>query len=377
MKKMIREKEVMIKILSDGLIDFPSPSSISFMWNFGFMLGLFLVFQILTGLFLAFHYVGDMNLAFQSIIHLMRDVNSGWVIRIIHSNGASMFFLFLNFHLGRGIYYGSFWMSKVWFSGVSIYLVSMMVAFLGYVLPWGQMSFWAATVITNLLSAIPIIGVDMVNWIWGGYAVSGPTLTRFFSFHFISPFVLMVLVVVHLVMLHEKGSSNPLGLNSNKDKISFHPYFSMKDMLGLFMFLFFLFFISLEYPYMFMDSENFIYFNPMLTPIHIQPEWYFLFAYTILRSIYSKVGGVLALVFSVMIYYLFPFFSKSKLQFKSFYFFYKVMFWVLVVDWMVLTWIGMMLVEYPYVMLGQIFSTIYFLSLMFLFLVSMIQDKLI
>nr|YP_010352469.1 cytochrome b [Brachypelma albiceps]UIO59253.1 cytochrome b [Brachypelma albiceps] len=376
MKMVIRKKDSMLVSLSGFLVDLPSPSSLSYLWNFGSLLGIYLFFQIFTGIFLAIHFVGDVSLSFSSVVHIMRDVNVGWMIRVFHSNGASVFFLFLYFHIGRGVYYGSYRFLKTWMTGVTIFLLSMATAFLGYVLPWGQMSFWAATVITNLLSAVPYIGVTMVEWVWGGFAVGNPTLTRFFSFHFILPFVILFVVIIHLVYLHETGSGNPLGLLSDVDSVMFHPYFVVSDVVGVILSVIVLVIIGFLYPYMFMDSENFIPSNPLVTPTHIQPEWYFLFAYTILRSIPSKIGGVIGLVMSVMVLYFIPFIMTQKFSVVKFYVFGRFAFWVLVVSWLVLTWIGAREVESPYVEVGEIASLMYFFAFVVIMGVYSVQDSM-
>nr|YP_010318772.1 cytochrome b [Asemonea sichuanensis]ULX45821.1 cytochrome b [Asemonea sichuanensis] len=370
----MRIKDKLLKIVSGSLVDLPSPSSLSYFWNFGSLLGLFLMVQILSGLFLSFHFSGDVNLSFDSVIHMMRDVNYGWFLRVIHANGASMFFLLMYIHMGRGLYYGSYKYKKTWLSGVTILLLSMAAAFLGYVLPWGQMSFWAATVITNLLSAIPYMGVMLVEWVWGGFAVSNPTLTRFFAFHFVIPFVIMFMVIFHLFFLHETGSGNPMGLSSSCDSILFHPYYSIKDLFGFVMFLLFYMMICMLSPYIFMDVENFLSSDPLVTPIHIQPEWYFLFAYTILRSIPSKIGGVIALMMSVVVMYFVPFFMSHKFRNTYFYIFVKYLFWVFVTNWLLLTWIGACVVEYPFMEMGMIFSFLYFFMYMIFWLIYKVQD---
>nr|QHO05163.1 cytochrome b [Cheiracanthium triviale] len=374
---MVRKKDKLLNIVNGSLVDLPSPSSLSYLWNFGSLLGVFLMIQILSGLFLSFHFSGDVDLSFDVIIHMMRDVNYGWLIRVIHANGASMFFLLMYIHIGRGLYYSSYFYKKTWLSGVTIFLLSMAAAFLGYVLPWGQMSFWAATVITNLLSAIPYVGVLLVEWVWGGFAVGNPTLTRFFAFHFVLPFIILFLVVLHLLFLHETGSNNPTGLLSDFDKIWFHPYFSIKDIFGFFMFFMFFFFLCMCYPYVFMDVENFITSDPLVTPVHIQPEWYFLFAYTILRSIPSKIGGVFALIMSVMILYFVPFFLIHKFRSMMMYYYMKYMFWLYIVNWLLLTWIGACVVELPYMVMGMCFSFLYFFMLFIFWLTYMIQDYLV
>nr|AGC94486.1 cytochrome b [Scolopocryptops sp. 1 YG-2013] len=282
------KKNPLLKIINNSLIILPSPSNISYMWNLGSLLGLCLGIQIVTGLFLAMHYSCDITTAFSSVIHMSQDVNKGWLLRNIHTNGASLFFTCLYLHVSRGIYYSSFLLMETWNIGVMILLITMMTAFFGYVLPWGQMSFWASTVITNLMSAIPYIGSTLVLWIWGGFSVDNPTLTRFFALHFIMPFIIAMMVILHLLFLHQTGSNNPLGTNSNLDKINFHPTFSMKDLLGYLMAMFILLYVSLILPTTLGDPENFNPADPLVTPIHIQPEWYFLFAYAILRSIPSN-----------------------------------------------------------------------------------------
>nr|BCW91769.1 cytochrome b [Ixodes pavlovskyi] len=349
-----------LKKIMNPISNLPTPSNISYMWNMGSLLGMCLMIQILSGLFLAMNFSSDISTAFNMMSHIARDVNNGWLIRSIHSNGASMFFIFMYLHIGRGIYYSSFFFFKTWMTGIIMIFILMATAFLGYVLPWGQMSFWGATVITNLFSAIPYIGSMLTYWIWGGFSVDNNTLTRFFSLHFILPFILLLMVMIHIMMIHEKGSSNPLGLNLNIDKIPFHPYFTVKDILGCMMTLFFFSIIVLIMPYILNDSENFNIANPLVTPPHIQPEWYFLFAYAILRSIPNKFGGVIALVMSILIIITLPFSMKNK--FSSFYFFptKKFLFWIMVNLFLLLTFLGACPVEYPFVITSQILTIMYF-----------------
>nr|YP_010535855.1 cytochrome b [Spinolyprops cribricollis]UYB79067.1 cytochrome b [Spinolyprops cribricollis] len=363
MKTPLRKKSPLIKIINNALIDLPTPSNISLNWNFGSLLGLCLIIQIITGLFLTMHYCSNMEMAFNSISHIMRDVNLGWMLRIMHANGASMFFMCLYYHIGRGIYYSSYKFILTWMIGVMITLILMATAFLGYVLPWGQMSFWGATVITNLLSAIPYLGNSIVLWLWGGFAVDNATLTRFFALHFLLPFLILALVMIHLLFLHQTGSNNPLGTNSNMDKIPFHPYFSFKDSMGFIMLIIILMFISLKLPFILGDPDNFIPANPLVTPVHIQPEWYFLFAYAILRSIPNKLGGVIALALSIMILAITPLFNKKMLS-NSFYPINKILFWTLIVTVILLTWIGARPVEDPYIITGQVLTLYYFLWFM-------------
>nr|YP_008080993.1 cytochrome b [Cermatobius longicornis]AGA84610.1 cytochrome b [Cermatobius longicornis] len=361
MMKPLRSNHPLLKIANNSLIDLPSPSNISYLWNFGSLLGLCLGVQIVSGLFLAMHYSTDISLAFNSVVHICRDVNYGWLMRTIHANGASFFFICLYIHAGRGMYFGSFMFHYTWNTGVVLLLLVMMTAFVGYVLPWGQMSFWGATVITNLLSAIPYLGPMLVQWVWGGFAVDNATLTRFFVFHFILPFIIAALIMIHLLFLHQTGSNNPLGVTSNSDKIPFHPFFSSKDLLGFLIFILALLWISLIYPYNLGDPDNFTPASPLVTPVHIQPEWYFLFAYAILRSIPSKLGGVIALMMSIMILLILPFTQTGKMRTLSPYPVSKALFWMLVMIVFILTWIGARPVEMPYELIGQIFTILYFM----------------
>nr|AML26157.1 cytochrome b [Scolytinae sp. BMNH 1274282] len=350
----------LFKMINSSLIELPTPSNISSMWNFGSLLGLCLVMQTLTGIFLAMHYCPNIEYAFNSVAHICRNVNYGWLIRSLHANGASFFFICLYTHIGRGMYFGSFHFKETWMSGVTIFFMVMGTAFLGYVLPWGQMSFWGATVITNLVSAIPYIGQTIVQWIWGGFAVDNATLTRFFALHFMLPFIVMALVMIHLMFLHQTGSNNPLGLKSNLDKIPFHPFFTYKDIVGMLIMLMLLSTLCLQAPYLLGDPDNFTPANPLVTPVHIQPEWYFLFAYAILRSIPNKLGGVLALVMSIAILYILPFSNTQKFQSTQFYPMSKMLFWVLMSTVIMLTWIGARPVEEPYIIVGQTLTIIYF-----------------
>ena len=350
----------LLRIVRGAVIDLPCPSSISSWWNFGSLLGLCLGLQLVTGLFLAMHYVGDISIAFERVRHMGRDVNLGWLLRIMHANGARLFFICLFLHAGRGVYYGSFALHLTWAVGVVLLLAVIAAAFIGYVLPWGQISFWGATVITNLFSAIPLIGRDIVNWIWGGFAVDKATLTRFFAFHFIIPFVVAGLAIVHLLFLHQTGSNNPLGAPINLDKVPFHPYFSSKDLSGFILTLTLYGLLVLTAPWILGDPENFIPANPLVTPVHIQPEWYFLFAYAILRSIPNKLGGVIALAGAVLILLILPFMPTPKFQSTSFYYLNKIYFWSLVTTTLLLTWIGARPVEEPYVLTGQVLTVFYF-----------------
>nr|BAN83281.1 cytochrome b [Gasterochisma melampus] len=374
----LRKTHPLLKIANDALVDLPTPSNISVWWNFGSLLGLCLISQILTGLFLAMHYTPDVESAFASVAHICRDVNFGWLIRNLHANGASFFFVCIYSHIGRGLYYGSYLYKETWNIGVVLLLLVMMTAFVGYVLPWGQMSFWGATVITNLLSAVPYVGTTLVEWIWGGFSVDNATLTRFFAFHFLFPFVILAMTILHLLFLHETGSNNPIGLNSNADKISFHPYFSYKDLLGFAVLLVALASLALFSPNLLGDPDNFTPANPMVTPPHIKPEWYFLFAYAILRSIPNKLGGVLALLASILVLMVVPFLHTSKQRTLTFRPVSQFLFWTLIADVAILTWIGGMPAEQPFIIIGQVASVLYFsLFLAFFPLAGWAENKIL
>lgn len=371
--KNVRRDLSVIKTINGGVYDLPSPKNISYWWGFGSLLGLFLVIQILTGLFLAMHYISDVSLAFQSVDSIGRDIGYGWLVRRIHAKGASAFFLFLYLHIGRGIYYGSYLFQRTWNTGVVIYIISMATAFLGYVLPWGQMSYWGATVITNFFSTVPYVGGDLVQWIWGGFAVGGPTLTRFFSLHYVFPFIIAVFVIFHLVFLHDTGSKNPLGIESEGDKIPFHPYFTIKDVAGFMIVLFTFFVIVVASPDYFGDPEKYLEANPLVTPVHIQPEWYFLPAYAILRAIPNKLGGVIALLLSILILFRFPFISSSSTRGYYYSLSHQSLFWLWVSIILLLLWIGARPVEDPYIILGGVGTILYF----FFFLLTYLFNCLV
>lgn len=366
----------LINFIKISLINLPSPVNISYLWNFGSLLGLFLIIQIIRGFFLSIHYCPNTNFAFSRIIHIIQNVKLGWLIHNIHINGASIFFICIYLHIRRGLYYNSYKLINTWLIGVSIYLLSIATAFLGYVLPWGQISFWGATVITNLISTIPYIGNLLVQWIWGGFSINNATLNRFYSIHFILPFIIIIIVILHLFFLHTTGSSNPLGINRNLYKIPFHIYFSIKDILGFIIFIFFFWLINLEYPYIFRDPDNFIPANPIVTPIHIQPEWYFLFAYAILRSIPNKLGGVIALLSSIIILYFLPLIN-TKLNSFTFYPINQIIYWIFSNTFILLTWAGSQVIEYPFIIITQIISYIYFIYFIFSYICLKIWDKLI
>jgi ubiquinol-cytochrome c reductase cytochrome b subunit len=360
MHKPIRSEHPAIKILNNSLVDLPTPPNISLWWNYGSLLGLCLIIQIVTGLFLSIHYTPNIEFAFSSVVHISQDINYGWVIRHIHANTASLFFLFLYLHIGRGIYYQSFNLVETWNIGVLIFILTIATAFIGYVLPWGQIRFWGATVITNLFSAIPYIGSTLVEWLWGGFAVDNPTLNRFFALHFILPFVIRAIVIIHLLFLHQTGSNNPIGIEANSNRIPFHSYFSIKDRL-VYAIVLILFIILIIYnPNLFTDPENFLLANPLVTPTHIKPEWYFLWLYAILRSIPNKLGGVVAIFSALLITFILPITLISNKQSSRFYPINQVLFWSLITTWILLTWIGGRPVEPPFILIGQSLTLIYF-----------------
>nr|YP_010586353.1 cytochrome b [Limnocentropus hysbald]UZZ44128.1 cytochrome b [Limnocentropus hysbald] len=367
----LKKSHPILKIMNNSLMQLPTPSNISFWWNMGSLLGFCLIIQIITGLLLTTNYSPNIELAFNSINHIYRNINYGWLIRTLHANGASFFFFCIYLHIGRGIYYESFMFKHTWFIGLMILFITMATAFMGYILPWGQMSFWGATVITNLFSAIPYLGINLVQWIWGGFAVDNATLNRFFMFHFILPFIILMFTIIHLLFLHQTGSSNPLSINFNIDKIPFHSYFSYKDLMGFIFMTFMLIMLTLWFPYLLGDPDNFIPANALVTPVHIQPEWYFLFAYAILRSIPNKLGGVIALAMSIMILFILPFSFFKKIKGIQFYPLNKIMFWNLTSTFLLLTWIGACPVEMPFIIISQLLTVNYFLYFLLNPLLSM------
>nr|YP_010834293.1 cytochrome b [Melecta chinensis]WFP44661.1 cytochrome b [Melecta chinensis] len=355
------KSNIFTKMFIISILKLPTPMNINIWWNFGSMLGLFLMIQIITGFLLSMHYCPNTDMAFNSVIHIMKDVNSGWLIRLMHMNGASFYFIMMYIHISRNIWYTSFKLTKVWSVGIMIMLLSMMTAFLGYVLPWGQMSFWGATVITNLMSAIPYLGETMVKWIWGGYSINNATLNRFYSLHFIMPLVIMLLVVIHLFLLHLTGSNNSMGFDSKIYMVEFHPYFMIKDLLGFTMIIMIYMFINLQLPYYLGDPDNFKIANSMVTPVHIKPEWYFLFAYSILRAIPNKLGGVVALMMSILILLTMPMFKNYLNKSNKFYPISQLIYWFFINNFILLTWLGGQLIEYPYINVNLMFTYLYFL----------------
>jgi len=368
----ILKTNVLLRLFNSYLVDSPQPANISYLWNFGSLLALCLILQILTGVFLAMHYVPHVDFAFNSVEHIVRDVSNGWIVRYTHANVASFFFICVYAHVARGLYYGSYKSPRVlvWSIGVIILVLMMAIAFLGYVLPYGQMSLWGATVITNLLSAIPVVGQDLVELIWGGYSVSNATLNRFFSLHFVLPFLLAALAMAHMIALHSQGSNNPNGISSNGDRYSMHPYFTFKDLVTIFLFLLALSIIVFYYPNLLGHSDNYIQANPMSTPASIVPEWYLLPFYAILRSIPNKLIGVLAMFGSLLILLILPVVDLSRVRGNQFRPAMKLAFWFFVVNFFMLMWIGAEHPTTPYLEIGQISTTFYFVW--FLFLVPVI-----
>lgn len=359
-------RQPLVSVLNEHLIDYPTPANLNYFWSFGSLAGICLVIQLVTGIFLAMHYTPHVDLAFNSVEHIMRDVNNGWLIRYIHSNGASMFFIVVYSHIGRGLYYGSYIYPRaiLWCSGIIIFLLMMATGFLGYVLPWGQMSFWGATVITNLFTAIPVIGESIAYWLWGGFSVDNATLNRFFSLHYLLPFLITGLVLVHLVVLHSNGSGNPLGINQTPDKIPFYPYFYVKDLFALICFILFFSVFVFFYPNMLGHPDNYIEANAMVTPAHIVPEWYFLPFYAILRSIPDKLGGVLCMGLAIAVLLTLPFINTSPITSSRFRPLFKIFYWFFIIDVILLGWLGAQPVEDPFILIGQLATLYYFVFLL-------------
>jgi len=373
-------KNRFLGILNSHIVDYPTPININYFWSFGSSAGLCLAIQLVTGIFLAMHYTPHIDYAFNSVEHIMRDVNNGWLIRYLHANGASMFFIVVYCHIFRGLYFGSYIKPReaLWSSGVLIFLLMMGTAFIGYVLPWGQMSFWGATVITNLASAIPFIGPSIVEWLWGGFSIDNATLNRFFSFHYLLPFIIVGVVIIHLALLHESGSNNPLGLTKNVNTITFYPYFYVKDLLAFLALVFTFSFFVFYFPNLLGHTDNYIAANPLVTPAHIVPEWYFLPFYAILRSIPNKLGGVLAMLSAILVLLLLPFLNFSNIRSNKFRPIFAFTYWFLFVDFAILGWIGQKPVESPFIEVGMIATFLYFFILLILFpFIGILEDYLI
>ena len=373
-------KNSILSFVDSHIIDYPTPINLNYMWSFCSTAGLCLVIQIITGIFLAMHYTPHIDLAFSSVEHIMRDVNNGWLIRYLHANGASMFFLVVYCHIFRGLYYGSYMNPRglLWCSGVLIFVLMMATAFIGYVLPWGQMSFWGATVITNLFSAIPVVGGAIVEWLWGGFSVDNATLNRFFSLHYLLPFAIAGVTVLHLSLLHTEGSNNPLGINTNVDTVSFYPYFYVKDLFSFLLLVALFSFFVFYYPNTLGHSDNYIPANPLVTPAHIVPEWYFLPFYAILRSIPDKLGGVVAMGGAIAILALLPIINTSEIRSSKFRPIFGFAYWFIFADFLLLGWIGQKPVETPFIEIGQVGTVFYFLFFLVLLpLIGLIEKSLV
>ena len=373
-------KNYLLSIVDSHVIHYPSPINLNYAWSFGFIATMCLIIQILTGIFLAMHYTPHIDLAFSSVEHIMRDVNNGWLIRYMHANGASMFFIVVYCHIFRGLYYGSYMAPRqlLWCSGVIIFILMMLTAFMGYVLPWGQMSFWGATVITSLVSAVPLVGQPITQWLWGGFTVGNATLNRFFSLHFFLPFVIAGLSLIHIALLHKDGSNNPLGVDSTVDKIPLYPYFIIKDIFSFFIFALFFSVFIFYFPNLLGHPDNYIPADPMQTPPHIVPEWYFLPFYAILRSIPDKLGGVVAMFGSLIILLFIPFINTSEVRSTTFRPIFKICYWLLVADFLILGWVGQKPVKDAYIIVGQISTVFYFTFFLILIpLIGNLESRLV
>ena len=370
-------KDSVLSFIDSHIINYPTPINLNYFWSFGSTAGICLVIQILTGIFLAMHYTPHVDYAFTSVEHIMRDVNSGWILRYAHANGASMFFIVVYSHIFRGLYYGSYIKPRglLWISGVLIFFLMMATAFMGYVLPWGQMSFWGATVITNLFSAIPIVGSSIVEWLWGGFSVDNATLNRFFSLHYLMPFAIAGVTLIHLSLLHREGSNNPIGVNTNVDTVPFYPYFYVKDLLAFFILITFFSFFLFFYPNILGHSDNYIPANPLVTPPHIVPEWYFLPFYAILRSIPDKLGGVAAMGGAIVILAFLPYINTSEVRNSKFRPIFSILYWFLFFNFVLLGWIGQKVVESPYIEIGMVATLFYFVFFLILILLIGLLEK--
>jgi ubiquinol-cytochrome c reductase cytochrome b subunit len=377
----ILKSHPLLKMVNSYIIDSPQPSNISYLWNFGSLLAFCLIIQIITGVTLGMHYTPSISEAFDSVEHIMRDVNNGWLVRYLHSNTASAFFFLVYLHIGRGLYYGSYKAPRtlVWTIGTVLFIAMMATAFLGYVLPYGQMSLWGATVITNLMSAIPWIGQDIVQFIWGGFSVNNATLNRFFALHFVLPFVLAALALMHLIALHDSsGSSNPLGVSGNYDRLPFHPYYIFKDLITIFLFIIVLSIFVFFMPNVLGDSENYVMANPMQTPPAIVPEWYLLPFYAILRSIPNKLLGVIAMFAAILALLIMPFTDLSKLRGNQFRPLSKIAFFVFVANFLILMQLGAKHVESPFIEFGQISTILYFAHFLIIVpFITLLENSLI
>jgi ubiquinol-cytochrome c reductase cytochrome b subunit len=376
--RFVRQHFIVDQFYKSG-VSYPTPANLTYFWNFGIYALVCFGIQFVTGVFLAMHYIPDVELAFASVENIMRNVNNGWLLRYIHANGASFFFVVVYIHIFRGLYYGSYAYPRqlLWLPGASILLLMIITAFLGYVLPWGQMSFWGATVITNLFSAIPIIGSYIVTWLWGGYAIDNATLTRFFSFHYILPIILAGIIFVHILFLHAAGSNNQLGISFYVDEIKFAPYYILKDLFGTIVFLGFFSFFVFFIPNWLGHPDNYIMANPLITPTHIVPEWYFLLFHAILRSIPNKLIGVVSLALAIICLFMVPIIHRPTVRSSSFQPILQYIFWFFVAIRLFLGWIGNQAVRYPFVSLGQIATVLYFFYFLVVPFILFLHDYLV
>ncbi len=370
MIKWVEDRLPLPGMLHHALYEYTTPRNLSYWWTFGSLAGFMLVVQIVSGIVLSMHYTPHVDLAFSSVEHIMRDVNYGWLLRYMHANGASMFFIVVYLHIFRGLYYGSYKAPRelLWWLGLVIFLLMMATAFMGYVLPWGQMSFWGATVITNLFGALPVVGDTIVTWLWGGFSVDNPTLNRFFSLHYLLPFVIVGVVILHVWALHTNGSNNPTGIEikDKQDSIPFHPYYTIKDLFGLGVFLIFFSAFLFYAPNYLGHPDNYIPANPLVTPAHIVPEWYFLPFYAILRAVPDKLGGVLLMFGAIAVLFLLPWLDRSRIRSARFRPIYKQLFWIFLIDCVVLTYVGGKPAEEPYILIGRLATIYYFVHILIL-----------
>jgi ubiquinol-cytochrome c reductase cytochrome b subunit len=363
--RIINGKKTALTTLSNHVFYYPTPTNLNYNWSFGSLVGIFFAIQIITGIFLAMHYTAHVDFAFGSVEHIMTDVKWGYAFRYFHSNGASMIFIFMYLHIGKGLYYQSYVTRPLlWYSGLVIFLLMMATAFIGYVLPWGQMSFWGATVITSLVTAVPFIGEDIAYWVWGGFSINNATLIRFFSIHYLLPFLIVGIILAHLVLLHIKGSTHPLLVTNCLDKVTFHPYFSYKDAFILSAAFVMFVWLIMFYSNLLGHSDNFITANPLVTPAHIVPEWYFTPFYAILRACPDKIGGAISMLSAILILFLLPFyqnlFSQKKLITVAYTLIHKFFFWVFVSIFFTLMFLGVSPAVAPFIILSKIFTVLYF-----------------
>jgi len=361
-------KNYLIGLIDSHIIHYPSPITLTYAWSFGSLAGICLVIQMLSGIFLAMHYTPHIDLAFNSVEYIMRDINNGWLIRYIHANGASMFFIVVYAHMCRGLYYGSYMKPRelLWCSGVLLFFLMMGTAFTGYVLPWGQMSFWGATVITSMVTAIPVAGKTIVQWLWGGYTIGNPTLNRFYSIHFFFFFLIAGISIIHLALLHKEGSNSPIGSDTGIDDLPFYPYFAAKDIFAFSCFMLFFATFVFYFPNVLNHPDNYIPADPLHTPAHVVPEWYFLPYYAILRSIPHKAGGILAMVGSILVLFLIPFIDSSYIRNTTYRPIFKICFWLFISDFIILMWIGQKPVRDAYIFVGQVATLYYFVFFLIL-----------